>query len=91
MVRVSDWSVQMSGVGAGTANLSLCVAYSPNGQDIVTGGDDSSLTVWSAQNGQVRIAYIPPGMFWSLWSIQRTRFWVGNIPNIFNTRKDITF
>ncbi|XP_064646800.1 uncharacterized WD repeat-containing protein all2124-like [Lineus longissimus] len=52
MLETSTW--RMTGASTGYASLNLCVAYAPDGSYFLTGGDDSSITVWKRMgDGQI--------------------------------------
>lgn len=50
-INCSNWSIVTSATGY--CNLNICVDWSPRGSEIVTGGDNSAITVWDPITGQV--------------------------------------
>lgn len=51
VINCSDGSI--ISVGSGSCNLNICVDWSPRGTEIVTAGDNSTITVWDPNYGQV--------------------------------------
>ena len=45
----------MTARGPGYSSLNICVAWSPDGQQIATGGDNSQVTLWDGNANPCRI------------------------------------
>ena len=52
LAMIDAHSLSILSQKAGYCNINICCAYSPTGDQVATGGDDSKVTLWDAGSGE---------------------------------------